>query len=190
MGVPSSMCPPPKRTQTPTTSDFTALNNHLPLNSKMSLSRLYDPFFSLSEFDRLFDEAFNARTEGNNNQQVARRANTGRSVSMRPRMDLHHDDKSNVVTATFELPGLKKEDVQIDVHNNLLTVSGQSNISSDRDENGYSVRERSYGKFSRTIGLPQGVKPEEIKASMENGVLNVSFPKTSPGQTPKKITIS
>ncbi|KDQ53944.1 hypothetical protein JAAARDRAFT_197048 [Jaapia argillacea MUCL 33604] len=156
----------------------------------MSLSRFYDPFFSLSEFDRLFDEAFNARTEGNNNNRQVARANTGRSTSMRPSMDLHHDDESNVVTATFELPGLKKEDVQIDVHNNLLTVSGESNVSSDRDENGYSVRERRYGKFSRTIGLPQGVKPEEIKASMENGVLSVSFPKTTPDQAPKKITIS
>ena len=73
-------------------------------------------------------------------------------------MDLHEDDQNNVVTATFELPGLKKEDVNIDMHNNMLTISGESKISSERDENGYAVRERRYGKFSRSISLPKGIK--------------------------------
>ena len=73
-------------------------------------------------------------------------------------MDVHEDEKANQVTASFELPGLKKEDVNIDVHNNLLTVSGESKISSERDEHGYAVRERRYGKFSRSIPLPQGIK--------------------------------
>ncbi|KAI0080035.1 small heat shock protein [Panus rudis PR-1116 ss-1] len=154
----------------------------------MSLSRLfYDPF---ADFDRLFDEAFNARVGGGNNQ-VARSGNENNVTrALRPRMDIHEDPKANVVTATFELPGLKKEDVNIDVHNNLLTVSGESKISSERDENGYAVRERRYGKFSRSIPLPPGTKEEEIKASLENGVLTVKFPKTSAEQQPKKITIS
>lgn len=71
---------------------------------------------------------------------------------------MHEDHQNNTVLATFELPGLKKEDVNIDVHNNLLTVSGESKLSSERDENGYAVRERRFGKFSRSIPLPQGVK--------------------------------
>ena len=74
------------------------------------------------------------------------------------RMDVHEDAQANTVTATFELPGLKKEDVSIDVHNNVLSVSGESKVDSTRDENGWAVRERRYGKFSRSIGLPQGVK--------------------------------
>lgn len=73
------------------------------------------------------------------------------------RMDVHEDEKANQVTASFELPGLKKEDVNIDVRNNLLTVSGESKISSEREEGGYAVRERRYGKFSRALPLPQGV---------------------------------
>ena len=73
-------------------------------------------------------------------------------------MDVHEDGQTNSVTATFELPGLKKEDVNIDVHNNLLTISGESKVSSDRDENGYAVRERRFGKFSRSIPLPHGIK--------------------------------
>ncbi|EPQ50612.1 HSP20-like chaperone [Gloeophyllum trabeum ATCC 11539] len=157
----------------------------------MSLTNYFDPFFSLSEFDRLFDEAFAARTGGNtNNGQVQRRETGSGSRSLRPRMDVHEDAQKNIVTATFELPGLKKEDVQIDVHNNQLSISGESNISADRDENGYAVRERRYGKFSRILPLPRGVKPEDIKASMENGVLTVTFPKTTPEMAPKKITIA
>ena len=74
------------------------------------------------------------------------------------RMDVHEDTKNNTITAMFELPGLKKEDVNIDVHNNLLTVSGESKISSDREETGYAVRERRYGRFSRSIPLPDGTK--------------------------------
>ena len=73
-------------------------------------------------------------------------------------MDVHEDNEKNIVTAMFELPGLTKENVNIDVHNNLLTVSGESKISSERDENGYAVRERRYGKFSRSIPLPQGIQ--------------------------------
>lgn len=73
-------------------------------------------------------------------------------------MDIHEDSKSNAVTATFELPGLRKEDVNIEVHNNVLTVSGETKVSEERDENGYIVRERRYGKFSRALPLPQGIK--------------------------------
>ena len=74
------------------------------------------------------------------------------------RMDLHEDQDKNLVTATFELPGLTKENVQIDVKDGVLSVSGESTISSERDEKGYSVRERRFGKFSRSLPLPQGVK--------------------------------
>ena len=73
-------------------------------------------------------------------------------------MDVHEDKEKNLVTATFELPGLNKENVSIDVHNNALTVSGESRISSEREENGYAVRERRFGKFSRSIPVPRGTK--------------------------------
>jgi HSP20 family protein len=73
-------------------------------------------------------------------------------------MDLVENKDKSTVTATFELPGLKKEDVNIDVRNNQLIVSGESSISTNKDEGDYVVRERSYGKFSRTLQLPQGVK--------------------------------
>jgi len=73
-------------------------------------------------------------------------------------MDLHEDQSKNTVTATFELPGLKKEDVQIDLQNGQLTISGESKISSEHKQEGYLIRERGFGKVSRTLKLPQGIK--------------------------------
>ena len=78
------------------------------------------------------------------------------------RLDIHHDDQANTVTATFDLPGMQKDDVTIDIHNNILTVSGETKIASDRDEEGYTLRERRYGKFSRSMSLPQGVKVSRL----------------------------
>ncbi|KAF8919222.1 HSP20-like chaperone, partial [Mucidula mucida] len=105
-------------------------------------------------------------------------------------MDLHEDAEKNIVTASFELPGLKKEDVNIDVHDGRLTITGESRISTEREEEGYAVKERKFGKFARTLRLPQGVKEEQINASLENGVLTVTFPKVLPEAAPRKITIS
>jgi HSP20 family protein len=73
-------------------------------------------------------------------------------------MDLHEDKEKNLVTATFEFPGVSKENIQIDVHNGRLTVAAETKQSSDFEDNGYAVRERQFGKFSRTLQLPQGIK--------------------------------
>ena len=71
---------------------------------------------------------------------------------------MHYDKDTNKVNVTLELAGLQKEDVSIDVHNNALTVSGEDNTSSKLTESGYVIRERCYGKFSRSSLLPQGLK--------------------------------
>ncbi|KAI0092234.1 small heat shock protein [Irpex rosettiformis] len=160
----------------------------------MSLSHFYyEPFYSIFDFNRLLDVAFNARAAGNprTRGQVTQRGESNRNQTrtLRPRMDVHENSASNVVTATLELPGLKKEDVNIDVHNNVLTISGESKISSEHDENGYAVRERRFVRFERSIPLPQGIKSEDIKAGLDNGVLTVSFPKTTAEQASKKTII-
>ena len=103
---------------------------------------------------------------------------------------MHESKENNLITATFELPGLKKEDVTIDLQINRLIVSGEANFSDEKEENGYVVKERRSGRFSRTIPIPQGTNPEDIKASMENGVLTVTYPKTTQEQQAKRITIS
>ena len=71
---------------------------------------------------------------------------------------MHEDKEKNLVTATFELPGINKENVNIDVHNSRLTVSGETKLEEDHDENGFVVRERRFGRFSRSLPVPEGVK--------------------------------
>jgi HSP20 family protein len=73
-------------------------------------------------------------------------------------MDLDTDDNGKTVTATFELPGVKKEDVNIDVYHGVLWVSGEKKLNSKRGKNAHSVHERQFGKFMRTLHLPEGVK--------------------------------
>lgn len=104
-------------------------------------------------------------------------------------MNIHESPETNLVTATVELPGLKKEDVQIDVQNNRLIISGEVTNSKEVNEEGYLLRERFSGHFSRTIPLPAGTQPADVKAALEHGVLSITFPKTSPEQEPKKISI-
>ena len=81
-------------------------------------------------------------------------------------MDLHEDNEKNLVTATFELPGLAKENIQIDVKDAVLTISAESTTSSEHDEKGYAVRERHFGKFSRSLPLPQGIKVRALQIGM------------------------
>ena len=73
-------------------------------------------------------------------------------------MDLHEDSNKNVVSVTMELPGVKKEDVELEVRNGQLTVSAETKESVEHSESGYAVRERRFGKLSRSLRLPKGVK--------------------------------
>ncbi|KAJ3760139.1 HSP20-like chaperone [Lentinula raphanica] len=141
----------------------------------------YEPFYNVDRvFDRLFDTAF-PQNGG---------ASYGSTSTIKPKMDLHEDSSNNTVTATFELPGLRKEDVNVDIHDGRLTISGETKSSSEHQEEGFAIRERKSGKFSRMLRLPRGVKEEEIKASMADGVLTVTFPKTAAETQPKKISVS
>jgi len=147
----------------------------------------YEPFY---DFERFFD-TFNSRVP-NNNQVQHRHADhrgDGAIRSLKPKMDLHENGEKNLVTATFELPGLKKQDVNIDVQNGRLIISAETKISSEYEQSGYAVRERAFGTLSRTLQLPQGINLEEIKASMEDGILTITFPKSAPEVVAKKIRI-
>ena len=127
-------------------------------------------------------------------------------------MDLHEDTEKNVVTATFEFPGFSKDEVQINVQSGKLTVSAETKNSQHNADTGYTFNERLHGKFSRILQLPQGVQVccffiyiffnesllttgtivaqgEQIKATMEDGLLTVTFPMTLPELAPKKIVI-
>lgn len=144
----------------------------------------YDPF---TEFERLFDDAFSARFRPSD---ASRAVESGSRVgTFRPKMDLIESKDSNEVTAVFDLPGMDPKGIQIDVQQNRLTISGEMDKEDKRQEGDYAVRERTYGKFSRTLQLPAGTKPEEVRAKMDKGVLKITFPKVGKEQEPKKITV-
>ncbi|KAF8348003.1 small heat shock protein [Amanita rubescens] len=149
-------------------------------------SVFYDPTV---DFDRLFSEAMFSRYNGVPQRRHDHHVDNAVST-IKPRMDLHEDKEKNMVTAVFELPGVSKENINIDIHHDRLTITAESKISSEHDENGYAVRERRYGKYSRSLQIPQGVKDTEVKASMDNGVLTVTFPKVTSEMAPKKVEIA
>ncbi|KAG2067320.1 HSP20-like chaperone [Suillus decipiens] len=154
----------------------------------MSVVRaFYDPF---AEFDNLFDDAFNARFRPSLTTEGTTALTRRRDQAAERRMDLHENSETKTVTATFELPGMKQQDVNIEVHGNRLTISGESKFSENYDKSGCLVQERSYGKFSRTLQIPQGIKAEDVHAKMEHGLLTVCFPKAGPDQQPQRIAIA
>lgn len=73
-------------------------------------------------------------------------------------MDLHENPEVNLVTVLLELPGIKKEDIDIQIQNGLLTVTAENKLPEEFEESGYAVREIRYGHFLRSLHLPQGVE--------------------------------
>ncbi|KAF9002870.1 HSP20-like chaperone, partial [Cyathus striatus] len=85
---------------------------------------------------------------------------------------------------------LETSSKSLDLMNGQLTVSAESKVSSEQNENGYAVQEHRYSKFAQTLQLPKDVKDKKIKASMDNGVLTVTFLKTGAEAALQKITIA
>ena len=78
----------------------------------------------------------------------------------------------------MELPGIEKEDIEVNISGNLLTVKGEKKKEGEIKEENYYRLERSYGSFSRTVELPKEVQIEQARASFKNGVLEIRLPKT------------
>ncbi len=93
-----------------------------------------------------------------------------------PSLDVYEEKDSVVVKA--ELPGMKKEDVEVTLTGETLTIKGEKKEDKEVKEDDYYRRERSYGSFVRSVGLPCEVKSDEIKASFKDGVLEIRMPKT------------
>ena len=85
-------------------------------------------------------------------------------------------EKANEFVVRAELPGLKKEEIKIEIVEGELTISGERKEEVEKKEKGYYRTERDYGSFLRTIALPQGVKIEKAAATVKDGVLEVKMP--------------
>jgi len=116
-----------------------------------------------SDVNRLFDSFFGRREGG----AVGRR--------WVPAMDLVETEDSLVLRA--DLPGMEREDIDVEVKDGVLTVSGERKAEHEAKGEGYHRVERSFGGFSRSLGLPRPTDPSAVEASFERGVLEVRLPK-------------
>src|SRR4051812_42618364 len=107
--------------------------------------------------------------------------------SWAPALDLYEDKDNLVVNA--ELPGLKKEEIDISLQDGNLTISGERKVEKEYGENETQRSERFFGRFQRTINLPKAVDVTGVKAAYKDGILTVKLPKT-PEAKPKQIEIN
>ena len=103
-----------------------------------------------------------------------------------PPMDLVEAEDHFVLKA--DLPGLAEADVSIEVRDNALTISGERKAEHEKRERGWYRVERSFGRFSRSLTLPEGVDPDAISAKFDRGVLEVTIPKPEQ-RKPRRIQI-
>jgi HSP20 family protein len=110
----------------------------------------------------------------------------GRKV-FTPAVDIK--DEENKLVVTTDLPGIKKEDVEINLKEDMLEISAKTGKEQEKEEEGYIRKERSYTRFYRAVRLPTSVKEEGSSAKMENGVLTITLPKMKLEEPSKKIQI-
>jgi HSP20 family protein len=140
----------------------------------------WEPLRELStlqnEMNRLFNTAFDAPA-GGNGQNLRR---------WMPAMDLVETEDHFVLRA--DLPGLSEEDVAIEIEERVLTVSGERKAEHETTKEGYHRVERAFGKFSRSLTLPEGVDADAVTAEFHNGVLEVRIPKPEE-RKPRRVEI-
>ena len=131
-----------------------------------------------TEMNRLFTSLFDSPT------RPASGDTTRRWI---PAIDLVESGDQYVLHA--DLPGLSEQDINVELESGVLKISGERKSESTAEKGGYRRIERSYGSFSRSLTLPDGVNPDAVEASFDKGVLEVKIPK--PEQIkPRKVTIS
>ena len=119
-----------------------------------------------SEMNRLFNTFFDTPTTAGNAAPVRR---------WMPAMDLVEHEDHFLLTA--DLPGMKQEDVKLEVSDGVLTIAGERKTTHEERKGGYIRIERAAGTFQRSLTLPEGVDPEQVGASFRDGVLEVRIPK-------------
>lgn len=104
-----------------------------------------------------------------------------------PALDVYEDKDQFVITA--ELPGMKKEDIELSIHNGSLTLSGERKSEHEAESAGVYRAERYFGKFQRSVDLPAAVATDRVKAEYKDGVLTVTLPKAEEAK-PKQISVN
>jgi HSP20 family protein len=104
-----------------------------------------------------------------------------------PAIDLY-EDKENLFVKV-ELPGLKKDEIEVSMHDGTLSISGERKAATEDSSNQTFRSERFFGRFHRSLALPKPVAVDKIKASYKDGILTVTLPKTEEAK-PKQIEVS
>jgi HSP20 family protein len=101
-------------------------------------------------------------------------------------------ERDHRLTVRVELPGMKKEEVGITFAEGVLTIEGERTLENEEKKTEWYRNERTYGKFVRTVALPEGVKATDIKANFEGGVLEITvpLPEVPAAAVPKKVEIT
>ena len=142
---------------------------------------MQDPLFQLQrEIDRVFEDVFSSGSGSNAG---------GRSGSMMnaPRIDLQ--DSEGELRLHADLPGVQASDLDVRVDGDVLTIRGERKAESERNEQNFHVMERSHGRFQRSIQLPFAPDPDEVEASVREGVLEVRIPKRAPQERSRRIEV-
>jgi len=103
-----------------------------------------------------------------------------------PAVDLHESDDAYTLKA--DLPGMTKENIDVRVHDDIVTIKGERKNEEWKQDNGWRRVERSYGNFQRSFRLPDGIDATKVQAKMENGVLQVTLPKPEQSK-PRQIEV-
>jgi HSP20 family protein len=127
--------------------------------------------------DRLFDDAFT---------RPFSLMREGGSAWSTPAIDMYQTDNEVVVKAS--LPGIKADEVQINVTGDVLTLKGEMKHDEEKKDKSWQIREHRWGAFERSVMLPTGVVSDKAKADFENGILTITLPK-SESVKPRTITI-
>jgi len=147
----------------------------------MTVSR-WDPFQDLlaiqDEMNQLFGRAV-GQGSGRSQSQAGERM-------WAPALDI--SERKDAYVVTVEVPGIKADDLDITLEDGLLTIKGERRFTQESSEQQFHRVERRYGSFRRSITLPSQVQAEQIEASFEDGVLEVTVPKAEEAK-PKKITV-
>ncbi|MFY8020231.1 MAG: Hsp20/alpha crystallin family protein [Bacteroidia bacterium] len=110
-----------------------------------------------------------------------------RNVFFTPRVDILENEKQYEVH--MALPGLKKEEISIEIEKNVLSISGERKMASDRKEDKYHTVENFYGKFSRSFTLPEQTDKENLDAELNDGILKIRIPKLEVKQNRSNVVI-
>ena len=139
----------------------------------------------LPSFNQFVEDFFN------NDLSEWRRSNFSSTNTTVPKVNVKEDDDTFMIE--MAAPGMKKEDFQVRLHNDLLTISSESKRENEEEEEGkYTRREYAYHSFQRSFTLPASADGEKIEAKYEDGVLKLSIPKREEAKPkpPKSIDIS